>query len=655
MKPSKKDFIAEAEEIIENIGSSTLELQNKFNPDTLNAIFRAIHTMKGHAGLFGMKGITEFSHVFESLLDDLRLGKIELTDDTINFILNNIDILKNLIAQVAEDSEIEDVKDAVTEIEAFRQKAKSRDNDISIEDIGVSPSIIKVLTEYEEHRLKSNFTKGKGIYLIKTIFELASFVPGLETLNYDLNSLGEIIATLPSSEGAPEGSIGFNLLLGTSLTIDDIESKISAGDIEQIVSPKAISTPTSVTELLKPKGVSYKSATNIVRVDIDKLDRILNTISELILAKGAVVRIGQELAEALGYTPLTIDVHKIAQTLDRKLAELQNHVLELRMVPFSQIFAKLTQVVTRHTRDVGKEIDLKLFGEDTEIDKQIAEEIIDPLIHIIRNTIDHGIEPGKERLSLGKSERGNVILKAFSRGNNVMVTIEDDGAGLDIDKILRKAVEKKIIPENHGLARNEIINLTFLPGLSTKEGVSEISGRGVGMDVVKEKITSFGGFVDIETESGAGTTIILTLPITLALVKTLIVEVANEYFAIPLTSITETFIIDPKEIQTVEGREVIEIRKEMLPLLRVARVFMLEERQKEEYFGVTVSFGERRLGLLADALLEQADIVIKPLGEHLKNIHGISGAAEIGRHEIVLVLDVEDMMEEAFSRKRVTV
>ncbi len=175
------------------------------------------------------------------------------------------------------------------------------------------------------------------------------------------------------------------------------------------------------------------------------------------------------------------------------------------------------------------------------------------------------------------------------------------------------------------------------------------------MDVVKEKITSFGGFVDIETESGAGTTIILTLPITLALVKTLIVEVANEYFAIPLTSITETFIIDPKEIQTVEGREVIEIRNEMLPLLRVARVFMLEERQKEEYFGVTVSFGERRLGLLADALLEQADIVIKPLGEHLKNIHGISGAAEIGRHEIVLVLDVEDMMEEAFSRKRVTV
>jgi two-component system chemotaxis sensor kinase CheA len=648
MKPSKKEFIAEAEEIIEDVSSAVLELQDEFNPEILNSIFRSIHTMKGLSGLFGLKGITDFSHAFESLLDDLRLGRIELTDDTIDFILSNIDILKNLITQVTGDKEIDDVRDAITKIEVFRQEAKSKGKEISLKDTGISPSILKVLTEYEEHRLKDNLKGGKRIYLVKTIFELENFAPGLEALNSNLKSLGEVIATLPKSEGVPKGSIGFNLLFGSSLTIEDIKSKISNAEIEQLISPQA---PPKPPQVLKPKEASYKSTTSTVRVDIDKLDRILSTIGELVLAKGAVARIGQELSEAVGYIPLAIDVHKIGQTLDRKLKELQDYVLELRMVPFSQIFTKLAQVVRRHSRETGKEIDLKLFGEDTEIDKQIAEEIIDPMIHIIRNAIDHGIEPKEKRLALGKSERGTLTLKAFPKGNNVVVTIQDDGAGLDTDKILRRAIEKGLISKDQHLERNEIINLIFLPGLSTKEDISEISGRGVGMDVVKEKITSLGGFVNVETESGVGSTFILTLPITLAIVKALIIQVANERFAVPLTSIIETFIINPEKIQTIEGREVIELRNEMLPLLRLGRIFMLEERQTEEYFGVLVGVGERRLGLLVDALLGQTEIIIKPLGEHLKDIPGLSGAAEIGRHEVVLVLDVEAMMEEAFSRK----
>lgn len=653
MKASKKDFIVEAEEIIENINNYLLELQSAFNPETLNSLFRALHTMKGLSGLFDLKDITDLSHTLESLLDDLRLGKIEPADDTISFIFSNIDILKNLITQVAEDKEIDDVSSVVKEIESFRETAKSKGKDLSIEELKISPSILRVLSEYEEHRLKINVKEGRGLYLVKAVFDLASFAPQLETLNSNLKDLGEVIATLPSSEGAPEGSLEFNLLFGSSSKLEDIKSKAASADIEVISHPEKPADQKTAPFVSKVQEVSVKSSTNIVRVDIEKLDRILDTVSELVLAKGAVIRIAGELAESIGHNSLVLDVHKIAQTLDKKLTEMQNHILGLRMVSFRQIFARLAQVIRRHTREVGKEIDLELFGEDTEIDKFLAEEIIDPLIHLIRNAVDHGIESSDKRVALGKKERGTVTLKALPKGNNVVVTVQDDGAGLDADKIFRKAVEYKLIPEDQTLERKEIINLIFLPGLSTKEEVSEVSGRGIGMNIVKEKITSFGGFVDVESEGSVGTTFILTLPITLAIVKSLIIQVANEQFAVPLTSISETFFVQRGKIQTIEGKEVIELRGEILPLLRVAEVFKLEEKPKNEYFAVVVGFGSKRLGLLVDDLLEQTEVVIKPLGEYLKDIRGLAGAAEIGRHEIVLVLDVEAMMEEAFSRKNI--
>src|SRR4030067_728605 len=465
MKTSKKDFIVEAEEIIENVNNSLLDLQGGFNPETLNSVFRGIHTLKGLSGLFGLKGITDLSHALESLLDDLRLGRLELTDDVINFVFSNIDILKNIISQVSEEKQIDDVSDTIKEIESFRKASDTKSKEISLEGFGISPSILNVLSNYEEHRLKTNIKEGNGLYLIKAIFNLTEFAPGLEALNSNLKNLGELIATLPISEGISEGSIGFKLLLGSPMNTDDITSKVGTADIEIISEPKK-AEPALLTSI--PKEVSLKSSTNTVRVDIEKLDRILDTISELVLAKGAVIRIGQELAESVGFISLTLDVHKISQTLDRKLAELQEYVLDLRMVPFSQIFTRLVQVIRRHSREAGKEIDIEIYGEDTKIDKQLAEEIIDPLIHLIRNAIDHGIEPKDKRLILGKKERGTVTLKGFPAGNKGVIMVQDDGAGLDTDKILRKAIERQMVPENQMLERKEIFDLIFVPGLSTK-------------------------------------------------------------------------------------------------------------------------------------------------------------------------------------------
>lgn len=651
MKPSKQDFVEEAEEIIEKISVQVMELNNSVDPDMLNSIFRGVHTLKGLSGLFGLKNLTDLCHALESLLDDLRLGEINFKDDTADFILTNIDIIKGQVIQVADDKDVEELTGPIKDIEAFRKSNRQEEGDDPLANCGISPSILKVLSQYEETRLKSNLKEGKEIYLINTIFTLEEFAPKLEELNVCLKGLGEIIATLPNSDNVPDGSIGFRLFYGTTLTFDDLKEKISIENIEQITTQKTPDSSISSSQPVKVKD-GASAATHTVRVNIDKLDKILNTVGELIMAKGAVSRITNELTESIGYTSLTIDMHNVSDTLDKSLKGLQNYILELRMVPFSQIFAKLAQVVRRHTREVKKNIELKLFGEDTEVDKQIAEDIMEPLIHLIRNSIDHGIELSDKRVSLGKSEHGTIILKAFSTGNNIVIEIQDDGAGLDGDKILSRAINKGLVNEDHSLNEKDIYNLIFLPGLSTKDTISELSGRGVGMDIVKDKIVSLGGLIDIETERNVGTTFLLTLPITLAIVKALIIQVADTVFAIPLTSISETFVINTKKIQTIEGREVIELRDEILPLLRLASVFELEEVRKDNYYGVVVGIGNRRLGLLVDALIQQTDIIIKPMGVRLKDIPGISGAAEVGRHDIVFVVDIEAMMEELFILKK---
>ncbi|GAB4536241.1 MAG: chemotaxis protein CheA [Thermodesulfovibrionia bacterium] len=648
MKPSKKDFIAEAEEILEEATSSALELQDGFNPDVLNSVFRSIHTMKGLAGLFGLKNISDYSHSFESLLDDIRMGRIDFSIDIVDFILNNIDILRGFIADVGKGKEVIDVDGAIKEIEAFRKGVSTKKEDIRIEDIGIDPSILRVLSEYEEQRLKSNFREGKGIYLIKTVFNLDVFSERLEEVNSKLKAMGEIIATLPTSEGVPDGHLGFNFLYSTIETGERVKEEIKVDDIKEIVSPASKAVKPSRGEA---KGQpSLKSTTNTVRVDIDKLDSILDNISDLVMAKGGVFRIGKELAEAYGYTPLVIDIHKVAQSLDRSLTELQSHILGLRMIPFQQIFIKLSQIIRRYSKDSKKEIELKIYGEDTEIDKQIAEDIMESMVHLVRNAIDHGIETMEERVRLNKPPKGTLTLRAYSKGNSVAVEVKDDGRGISINRVRERAIEKGLITEHDVLDHKEVINLIFTPGFSTKKDVSELSGRGMGMDIVKEKIASIGGFIDVETEENIGTTFTITLPITLAIIRALIVQCADEKFAIPLTSITETITISEGDIQTIEGREVVEYRGKLLPLIRVANVFMLEEVPQPEYYAVIAGIGEKRLGIVVDAIHEQTEIVIKPLGEHLKGIPCISGAAEVGRHEIVFVVDIDRMMEEALSR-----
>jgi two-component system chemotaxis sensor kinase CheA len=658
MKSSKKEFIAEAEELLQESQRLILEIQDSYaagvNPDTINALFRSMHTLKGVSGLFGLKGTTSLSHALEALMDDVRLGKIEVDGRVVSFLLKNVDILKAIVDKLSQADEEPDATAFIRDIESFRESLKGGDRPQE-GGSSIDESILKVLSEYEEHRLKANLKGGKGIYLAKAVFPLETFDESLADLTQVIKTKGELISTLPTSTDIPDGSIGFNLMFGSPVSLDEVKNGL-AFDVEVLIAPKSapspearvIERPTQPTQ----SEAHLKSTTTTVRVDIEKLDRILNTIGELSLAKEAIRRIGTEMNEAYGSSSLVYDIHKITQALERRLAELQDQVLEIRMVPIGQIFSRLAQVVRRYSREIGKQIDLVMYGEDTELDKYLAEEIIDPLMHLVRNSLDHGIESPDVRRAKGKRETGTVVLKAYQKGNHVVIELRDDGGGIDLQKVRRKAIEKGIIREDAELSEAETIDLIFTPGFSTKDVVSEVSGRGVGMDVVKEKLAMLGGFAEVETRKDIGTTFMLTLPITLAIIKALIVRVGAERFAVPLTSMSETLIVEHKDIQTIEWKEVYYLRGEMLPMVRVNRFFNLPDADTDRSFAVVVGFGEKKVGLLVDEFFGQQEIVIKSLSDYLKKLRGFAGAAEIGKHEVILVLDIESLIDESIIKQR---
>lgn len=647
MKASKKEFIAETEDLLFECQQLILEIQDTYltsvNPDTINALFRSIHTLKGLSGLFANQGLADFSHALESLLDDIRLGKINVTEDVVAFLFSNIDILRSAVDAIKEDKE-ETLTEHINGIKTFREFQKESESSLDIKGL-IDDSILNVLSEYEEHRLKANIKNGTGIYLLRAIFELSTFDTSLEELTKKIKSQGELISTLPTSSDVPGGSIGFNLMFATSKPLNELIGQLGK-NLEVLVQARQIEP-----QPLKKQERSIKSATTTVRVDIDKLDRILNTIGELTLAKDAVKRIAAEMSEAHRFSSFVRDVHKISQTLEKKLTELQDEVLEIRMVPVGQIFSRLAQVIRRYSREIGKEINLDLYGEDTELDKSLAEEIVDPLMHLVRNSLDHGIESEENRKRKGKKEHGTIILRAFQRGNHVVIEVEDDGSGVDIEKVREKAIEKKLIDPETEMEDREIVNIIFTPGFSTKDVVNEISGRGVGMDVVKEKLAALAGFIEVFTKKDKGTTFTLTLPITLAIIKALLVKVGTEKFAIPLTTISETIVIEHKDIQTIEWKDVYYSRGEMLPIISVGKIFDISTVQSDSSFAVIVGFGKRKLGLLVDEIIGQHEIVIKSLGDYFKRFSGFAGAAEIGKHEVLLVLDVESMIEKSLMRQ----
>jgi len=654
---SIKDFLAEAEDILEAANQALLALEaahaaGRTDADTVNGLFRAIHSFKGLAGMFGLKEPSELSHKLEFLLDELRLGKVGFGREALDLLIETIALLGRQVQHAGRAQPFEDITAAVGRIDGIlkAKPAASAERPLG-EQVNLDRGILQVLTEYEEHRLRECLRERKNLFLLKAEFDFSEFEASIKGLNATLKKHGEIICTLPTA-GSGSG-IGFTIVVGTT---GDREALADAIKMPKV----SIETVTTVdrrrAEEPRADAGALKSVSNTVRVDIYKLDSLMNIVGEMHLVKNIIGRITRELRTLQGFTGVSVDLHKAQRGLERKLNELQEGILEVRMVPIGQIFTRLAQVVRKYAREAGKDIDLQLHGEETELDKLMIEDLADPLMHLIRNAIDHGIEPPETRRQLGKPEQGIVQLTAYPRGNHVVITIEDDGAGMDPARILAKAMEKGVLEPGHGLDlvrdRKEVLDLIFLPGFTTNEVVTEISGRGVGMDVVKRNVSKLSGMIDIRTELEIGTTFTLTLPITLAIIKALIVESGDQVFAIPLSSVLEILQATADRVETIEGREVMAVREDTVPLLRLTSAFNLPaERGRDSFYVILVGLAERRIGIIVDSLKDQQEIVIKSLGKRLADTPGIAGATELGdRRGVVLVLDVESLIEGALKK-----
>jgi two-component system chemotaxis sensor kinase CheA len=662
-----KDFLAEAEDIIDQLSLDLVSLSDcadsgDFNPDLVNSIFRGAHSLKGLAGMFGFTDIAELSHNMENLLDSLRLGKIPLDQGTISVLFDSMEILGNLVRGAGSaDSGKMDISKAVSLINACVTAAPKTEGSSPLAHLGLSERVLSSLTEYEEHRLLENVKKNRNIFSIQASFSLATFDQDLGEITEMLKGVGEVISTLPSAGGGLDASINFEILFGSEKGAADIALLMDRDNIT--VNQLGGERQTSVTAKAEVKGetepeqpqentpeasLTAKSMSRTVRVDISKLDELMNIVGELVLSHSTISQIADRM-RLEGYSAPAINLTKAAKGLERRLTELQKGVMEIRMIPVGQLFEKMARIVRKISREQGKKVELRMFGADTELDKLIVEDISDPMMHIIRNAIDHGIETPKERIKAGKDEKGIIKLSSYQKGNHVVIEVEDDGGGIDVDKVRRKAFSKGLIPSIESVHDREALDLIFLPGFSTSDEVSEISGRGVGMDVVRTNIAALSGMVDVESTPGKGSSIIITLPITLAIIKALIISSVGRVYALPITSVLETMMVDRKDVLTVEKKEVIQLRETTLPLLRLARFFGTESQSEKEetFYVVVVGAAEKRLGIIVDDLMGQQDIVIKSLGETFRNFKGISGAADLGDQRTILVLDVGGIINEA--------
>jgi two-component system chemotaxis sensor kinase CheA len=672
---AKEEFTSEAEELLDTLSRDLVDFESQgqnVRPEVVNKIFREVHSLKGLAGMLGFGDISELSHSLEDMLDRLRMGKIPITKELIDLLYDAVDGLNRLVIAINDPSlhGLVDMTSLTTRIHAIvtQQPAAKHDDPFAL--LTLDEQTKKSLTEYEEHRLLENVRAEKNILSLEVTFDFSDFDERLRALTTNLSDAGEVISTLPAIPTGNLNGIAFRLLYGSVLDVEAVqmiapESKV--GSLRKAAtSPAAVVAESAARDLAtgpvavatdapEAEEMSLRSLSQTVRVDISRLDHVMNIVGELIIEKTQL----EALTRAITLQQARLASHelgKISRNLDRKLNELQKSVIEIRMVPVGQIYSKLSRTVRKVARELGKEIELVLRGEDTELDKMMVEELTDPLMHIIRNALDHGIESPDERRKAGKSPIGHVTLNAYQQGNSVVLDVVDDGRGIDVEKVRRVAIDRKLITEKEVIDTTRAYELLFTPGFSTAAQISEISGRGVGLDVVKRNILELKGTIEVTSRPGEGSTFRISLPITLAIIQALIVRAGGEKFAIPLSAVEESLRIYSRDIRTVERREVFTLRDFTLPLLRLSDAFQLQDRHETgadtKWFVVVTRAGEKTIGLLVDSLVRQQEVVIKSIGERLKSTPGIAGATEIGESDIVLVVDVGSLIDHFGGRAR---
>ena len=661
-------FLEECREHLQNLNSCILDLEN--SPDNLSVlgeIFRSAHTIKGMSATMGFTTIAELTHEMENILDMLRKSQLQATPDIINTIFKCVDTLEQLVESVATSSESSiDCKPLISKL-----KALAKGDPIEIPVIKAQAAKIEIqcsaieCSEEEQSVIKK--AQGQGMEAYELVICLREGCLLKSARSYmvmnALDEIGEVIRTIPTVDELEKEKfdLSFQVILVTDSDVDKIQQTVlSISEIDKVaivpcVLPegrKVQEEQEDVNKIISPTIPANAAATlsttvdkknksgQSVRVDIDKLDALLNLVGELVINKTRL--------EQIGLTHKLTDLVETIEQMDRVTTDLQSVVMKVRMVPVGQVFNRFPRMVRDLSHGLNKEINLIIQGEETELDRTVIDEIGDPLVHLLRNSIDHGIETPDERQAKGKNPIGEVRLIARHEGNNVIIMVEDDGKGINPEVVKTIAVNKGLITqaESDKMEINEAVKLIFLPGFSTAEVVTDVSGRGVGMDAVKNKIESLGGMVDVETKINEGSKFKIRLPLTLAIIQALLVNVSEEIYAIPLGSIDSTINVKSSDIKTVQNKEVILLRGQIIPIVRLANVLNIPEtEQQEELFIVIVHIGELRAGIIVDNLIGQQEIVIKSLGKLLAGIKVIAGATILGNGQVALILDIASLIQ----------
>ncbi len=606
------DFLTETTEMIDGLDQKFVELETQpDNKDLLNEIFRAMHSMKGSAGFLGFNHLVDVTHRAESILNKLRQGEMAVVPEIITVILETVDTVKLIMTEIRTSG-----TDVKIPVEAMSQK---------LDDILAG-------------KLSGATAAPKPPVAPAPVIAAAPEAPQATP---PPPQLGEILVT----EGLATKEQVFDALTEQSKQPDP---KQPLGEL--LIQAKAISEKALDQALQKQEKHPKAEEDATIRVETRRLDSVMNLVGELVLGRNRLIKIGGLLEQTHETDPQVRALSETLTQLNLVTTDLQLAVMKTRMLPIKKVMAKLPRMVRDLSSKLGKQVRLETHGEETELDKSVADEIGDPLVHLVRNAIDHGIEMPTERHASRKPSEGLLRIAASQEGNSIVIRIQDDGKGIPLSKIKAKALQKGLISEAElaGMEPREIVNLIFLPGFSTAEKVTDVSGRGVGMDVVRTNIRKMNGTVEIESEEGKGSLITIKLPLTIAIIQALMVEVERATFAIPLSSVIEAVRISKSEIKTINGREVLHLRDRVLPLLRLAKEFEIPtDKERDRFYVVVAALGDRRIGVVVDELRSQEEVVIKSIWEYLDSIKGISGATITGEGKVVLILDISELVENA--------
>lgn len=689
-------FIDESEEHLQTLSDCIMVLEKEpDNKDTINEVFRAAHSLKGMAGTMGFKRMQHLTHDMENVFQEVRSDRVKVTSGMIDLLFKCLDALEGYLDNIkstsdegAEDNEviIKELNDFIAKADGEAAAESEPKAQAVAEAAPAAPQEEKAeqekieLTDEEKKAVREAETNGQHIYAMTVHIQKDCLLKAARAFLVfkAVEDFGQILVYRPSSQDIEDEKfeLEFSFFLASEEASDKIVaaakavSEIEKVDLEEIhldeyvketepqeeqpaqeTAAEQKETPAEAPKAAEKKAPAAKKQTNAkpvtgrtVRVDIEKLDALMNQVSELIIAKNSLVSISS--SESGEYQNQSF--HEQIEYLERITTNLHESVMKVRMVPIESVVNKFPRMIRDLSRKLGKKMELYMTGEDTELDRTVVDQIGDPLQHLLRNSADHGLEDNATRVERGKPEVGSIFLKAFQEGNNVIIEVGDDGNGIDVAAVRDKAIERGVITaeQAENMTQKEFINLLFLPSFSMAKKITDISGRGVGLDVVKSNIEALGGDVEVHTKLGEGTTFIVRLPLTLAIIQALMVEIRDEKYAIALGSISNIESIPVNEIKYVQAQEVIHLRGAVIPLIRLDQVLDMEEKQEEpeNLTVVIVKKGDSLAGLVVDNLIGQQEIVIKSLGKYINNNKIISGATILGDGEVALILDVNTLM-----------